>query len=191
MKKKFVEVVIRGVTPLLVHKFSDGATVGASTRRVASAPPNPRAEATKAAYVRANGEFYISAFCIGGTMKAAGGGHKMKGSRKSLRFVVPSAVMVKTDTITILRDDLKPYTDFEVDARPVTIPATKGRIMRYRPRWDTWKLRFGLEIDEDMLNLDDAQMLLTEGGASYGIGDFRPEKSGPFGRFVIESWQVS
>jgi hypothetical protein len=85
---------------------------------------------------------------------------------------------------------LKPYTDFEVDARPVTIPATKGRIMRYRPRWDAWKMRFGLEIDEDMLALDDAQMLLTEGGSSYGIGDFRPEKSGPFGRFVIESWQV-
>jgi hypothetical protein len=30
-----------------------------------------------------------------------------------------------------------------------------------------------------------AQQLLTEAGQSIGIGDFRPEKRGPFGTFRV------
>jgi len=30
--------------------------------------------------------------------------------------------------------------------------------------------------------------LLTEGSQQVGIGAYRPEKSGPFGTFMITSW---
>jgi hypothetical protein len=40
-----------------------------------------------------------------------------------------------------------------------------------------------------MLALDDAQMLLNEAGVSVGIGDFRPEKRGPFGTFLVTSFK--
>ena len=29
--------------------------------------------------------------------------------------------------------------DAEVDSRPVVIPSTKGRIMRHRPKLETWQ----------------------------------------------------
>ena len=120
-------------------------------------------------------------------MAAAGSNHKMKGSRKTLRFVVPSAVSVTSDTVTIL-NGAGPAKDFEVDARPVTIPATKGRIMRYRPRFDCWGAKFSLLIDDNVLALETAHQLLNEAGQSVGIGDFRPEKRGPFGRFRVTNF---
>jgi hypothetical protein len=40
-----------------------------------------------------------------------------------------------------------------------------------------------------MLDLDDAHMLLNEAGQTVGIGDFRPEKRGPFGTFLVISFQ--
>jgi hypothetical protein len=94
------------------------------------------------------------------------------------------------DKIDLLNGDGKSNVkDYEVDSRPVTIPSTKGKVMRHRPRFDQWSMRFTLRINEDILPVDFVQLLLTEGGQQIGIGDFRPEKSGPFGTFQITSWQ--
>lgn len=151
---------------------------------------DPREEATKHAYIAKDGTFFINAFSIPGAMGNAGSNHKAKGSRKSLRFIVPSAVRMTTDAITIL-NGAGPAKSFEVDSRPVTIPATKGRIMRHRPRFDNWGLKFDLLINDDLLSIDMAQQLLQEAGQQIGIGDFRPEKRGPFGCFLVSSWAIS
>ena len=139
MKRLHVEIC--GVTPLLIHRFGEEAERGKSTRAVEVSDRIPLDEATKAAYIAKDGTFYFSAFGIPNAMGAAGSNHKMKGTRKTLRFVVPSAVRVTTDTITILNGDGGAAKRFEVDARPVTIPATKGRIMRYRPADEMVRIR--------------------------------------------------
>ena len=56
---------------------------------------------------------------IGRLLREAGSNHKLKGSRKSAKFVVPAAVLVLDDAI-ILRngDGQTPIKDFEVDSRP-------------------------------------------------------------------------
>lgn len=182
---KTIDVEIRGITPLLIHRFGEDAEIGKPTRRVVvEAVRDPRAEATKAAYIANDGTFFFSAFSIPNAMGAAGSNHKMRGSRKTLRFVVPSAVRMTTDTVTIL-NGAGPAKDFDVDARPVTIPATKGRIMRYRPRFEQWGAQFRLVIADELLDPETAHQLLTEAGQTIGIGDFRPEKRGPFGTFRV------
>jgi len=188
---KTVSVTIKGATPLLIHRFDEGAETGKSSRKQMVKVVDPRKEAEKAAYIAEDGTYYFSAFAIPGTMGAAGSNHKMRGSRKSLRFVVPAAIRVLTDTVTILDDEGNPAKDFEVDARPVTIPATKGRVMRYRPRFNKWQAKFDLQIDDDQLDPDTAHQLLNEAGLSNGIGDFRPEKRGPFGTFLVTQFQES
>ena len=92
-----------------------------------------------------------------------------------------------TDTVTILNGS-GPAKDFEVDSRPVTIPATKGRIMRHRPRFDQWGAKFDLMVNDAQLAVETAHLLLTEAGQSIGIGDFRPEKRGPFGTFRVTAF---
>ncbi len=184
---KTIEVEIRGVSPLLIHRFGEQAEHAKPTRKIIAETSDPRTEAEKAAYIAADGTFYFSAFAIPNALAAAGANHKQKGSRKTMRFVIPSAVRVTTDTITILNGD-GPAKSFEVDARPVTIPATKGRIMRYRPRFDCWGARFTLTINSDLVAPEFVHQLLNEAGLQTGIGDFRPEKRGPFGTFRVTSW---
>jgi hypothetical protein len=61
--------------------------------------------------------------------------------------------------------------------------------MRHRPRFDEWGARFNLLIDDTQLAVETAHQLLNEAGQSIGIGDFRPEKRGPFGTFRVTSFQ--
>lgn len=185
-----IDVEIRGITPLLIHRFNEDAEQANGRRKIKMVRDDPRTQATKAAYIDAIGNFYFSGASITGCMGNAGSNHKATGTRKSLRFVVPSAVMMTADTVTILNGD-GPAKSFEVDSRPVTIPATKGRIMRHRPRFDDWGAKFQLEVDDDVLPLAVVHQLLNEGGQSVGIGDFRPEKRGPFGRFRVTRFEAS
>ena len=78
---------------------------------------------------------------------------------------------------------------FEVDARAVVVPATRGRVVRYRPRLDQWQLTFLLEWDETMLSWKEVRAVVDNAGSRVGIGDFRPERGGPFGRFVVVDWK--
>ncbi len=185
---KTIEIEIRGTTPLLIHKFSEDAEQAKATRRMEVKQRDPREEATKNAYIAQDGTFFFNAFSIPSAMGNAGANHKARGTRKSLRYVVPSAVRMKSDTVTILNGS-GPAKSFEVDARPVTIPATKGRVMRHRPRFDQWGAKFELTVNDDLLSVEMAHQLLQEAGQSIGIGDFRPEKRGPFGTFRVTQWR--
>ena len=186
-----VSVTIRGLSPLLQHRFTNAAEValGDETRPVQLDKMLPRDQAEQACYRDADNFCYFPGQAIARLLREAGGGHKQRGSRRSVKYLVPAAVIVVDDGIGILDAEGKRVDDFEVDSRPVTIPATKGRIMRHRPRWDEWSAVFALDIDDSVLPAELIHQLLEEGGRRIGIGDYRPEKGGPFGRFSIERWQ--
>lgn len=188
---KTVEVEIKGINPLLIQRFTEASQLPRSSRKTTPSEINSREVALNSANRKEDGSHYISSFAIVNAMCSTGSNHKMVGSRKSVRFLVPSAVKVVSSdcTITILQNGI-PFTDqlIEVDSRPVTIPATKGRVMRHRPRYEDWSLSFVLEIQDDLLSVDLCHQLLTEAGLQIGIGDFRPEKRGPFGSFRVVKW---
>jgi len=186
-----VTVSIKGLSPLLQHRFSDKAQDDSATRTQLVTHGTPREQAEEVVYRDSGRNCYFPGQAIGRLLREAGGSHKLKGSRKAVKWVVPAAVIVLDDAVSILDAKGKPVDDFEVDSRPVTIPATKGRIMRHRPRWDEWQAKFSMEIDETVLPVNLVQQLLEEGGRRIGVGDFRPEKGGPFGRFAVIEWKVS
>lgn len=119
---KTFDVQITGTTPLLQHRFTETTEQDKATRKVLVANDTPRAQADKVAYRDAQGRFYFPGAAISRLIREAGGNHKLKGSRKSAKYVVPAAVLVREDAITLLNGDGKtPVTNFEVDSRPVTI----------------------------------------------------------------------
>lgn len=187
---KTFQVSIKGVTPLLQHRFGEEAEQSGATRGVLVNRGTPREEAAKVVYQNKRGEFYFPGTAIGRLLREAGGSHKMKGSRKSAKYIIPAACLVMQDEIAIRNGDGKTLAkEFEVDSRPVTIPATKGRVMRHRPRFDHWSATFVLRVNEKLLPPDFVNQLLSEGGQQIGIGDYRPEKGGPFGTFVLTEWK--
>ena len=186
-----VSVTIEGISSLLQRGFSAEFQNEDATRAQVVQHPAPRAAAEAVCYRDDEGFCYFPGTAIDRLLAEAGSNHKLKGSRRAVKWVVPAAVLMLNDRIHIRTKDGKQRTDFEVDSRPVVIPSTKGRIMRHRPRWDQWTARFELEIDPAVLPVDVVHQLLEEGGRRVGIGDFRPEKRGPFGRFHILSWEVT
>ena len=179
---------ISGLTPLLQHRFSDADEVQSSTRAVHIRTKDPRVEAEAVAYRTKEGYLYMPGAAIARLLREAGAAHKQRGSRKSMKYVVPAATLVLEDQI-ILRDGHgKPLKDFEVDSRPVVIPATKGRIMRHRPRLNNWHAEFSVEVDVETMDATLVHQLLVEGGTKLGVCDYRPETSGPFGKYQVVSW---
>ena len=194
---KTIEVWIEGTSPLLQHRATEeGLGGGHQTRtNTVAEREDPRTIAGKAIY-RVNDNDPKSQIAVVGAafsrlIREAGGAHKVKGSRKSLKYLVPAAVIVLDDLCGLyLKDRKTKIVDFEVDMRPVTIPATKGRVMRYRARFNEWACSFRLRVNETILEEAIVRRLLAEGCEQIGIGDFRPDKGGSFGTAAIVSWAV-
>lgn len=186
-----IEVWGQGVASMLIHRATEEALSGDGTRQnTVSERPDPRDICEKHIYRLASGQIAIPGAAIARMLREAGGSHKAKGSRKSLKYLVPAAVIVLDDLCGLFLSDRKtPVTDFEVDSRPVTIPSTKGRVIRHRARLNEWAFKANLRINDDILHEDVVRRLMTEGLQQIGLGDFRPERGGPFGTSDLVSWQ--
>jgi hypothetical protein len=180
--------VIEGLTPLLMHRFGDAEEMEANTRKVHVKAQDPRQAAEKAAYRNAAGELFVPGAAIARMLREAAAAHKQRGSRKSMKYVVPAAVLVPDDQLVLRNCEGKALTDFEVDSRPVVIPSTKGRVMRHRPRLNAWNLEGALQIDDELIEPSLVHQFLVEGTAKLGLLDYRPEKGGPFGKSAVVSW---
>lgn len=64
------------------------------------------------------------------------------------------------------------------DTRPMTVQ--RAKVMRTRPRFDTWKITFNMIYDETKLDLDQIIQALEYAGNYVGLCDSRPK----YGKFV-------
>jgi hypothetical protein len=171
-----------------MHRFGEQNEAEEEIRTIRQERGTTRERAEQAAYRQADETLYAPSTWFFRSMIEVGAYRKQRGSRKSLKYIVPAAVVVTTDIIPLLGMDGSPLKEFEVDARPVVIPSTKGRIMCYRPRIEVWQAEIPIEVDTTILGVEDIHQLLEDAGRRQGVGDFRPEKKGPFGRFQITKW---
>lgn len=188
-----IQAWIEGTAPILLHRFGTAAEGDAAkqTRKVQVKQEEPRVVCEQAVYRDEHGALALPAAAFARLIREAGGAHKQRGSRKSLRYVVPAAVRVLGDLAPLYCTDRKTLCkDFEIDARSVVIPSTKGRVMRYRARVNSWACRVDIQVNDDLLDEATVRQLLIEGVQQNGIGDFRPEKGGPFGTAHLVSWDA-
>ena len=71
-----------------------------------------------------------------------------------------------------------------VDARSVVV--SNARLMRYRPVFRDWSLQVEVHYAATIINRDELLQCATNAGRFVGLGDFRPECGGMFGRFRVE-----
>jgi hypothetical protein len=145
-------------------------------------PPEEQAEL--AAYRAPNGNLYVPAVALQRCFIQGAAYSKGKG-RATLQKPVAACVLVFPEYLDT------GLTTFALDARPVVIPATRGRVLRYRPRLDTWSFNASIEFDPDLLKEEELRRVVDDSGQRVGLLDFRPEKKGPFGRFVVVHWEAS
>lgn len=82
------------------------------------------------------------------------------------------------------------HSDMVVDMRRGRLPKDGTAVCLVRPKFEQWTCEVTLEIDESIANEKTVRELLKVAGTAIGLGDFRPAKRGPFGRFEVASWKV-
>lgn len=182
-----ISTTIQGISPFIPHRFTDEA--GLATMNGTSAistigHETPLERATKFLYQDSNGKPIIIQPAIFGAIVSAGKFFKLgKSKLTTLQTSLVPAYLTVTGTHYPIRHK-EPWT---VDTRPVRIPATGGRILEHRPLFNDWQIDFEIEVyagfDEKI-----TRNLVDAAGLRIGLGDMRPERKGPFGRFKVISW---
>ena len=68
----------------------------------------------------------------------------------------------------------------------VGVRVQRNRVLRTRAKFDEWSCVFTLDCDDEIVDKDQLERWLDIAGRRIGLGDWRPEKSGTYGRFEFE-----
>ena len=97
--------------------------------------------------------------------------------------IVGTSFTYDVDTYGETLDELAQKAQFTV---PVVVKGT--RLMRTRARFDPpWRCAFTVDGDDELVDGDKLKRWLDIGGRRIGLGDWRPQTSGEFGRFTVTS----
>lgn len=202
-----VFVTIEGITPLLVHKFSiknermmleaqKQSTENKTKKREAKNEwedliyatywlddKEPK-EMTEEAFNAAVAAEAKTGFPITGVKQAAiSAAYRKKWvpNQMELRATMFLKGLDKAEMITI-----KGKPEMKIDH--VRIGAGKTADIRVRPIYREWEASFILEYDANGgWSLSNLINVIDAGGMFVGIGEWRPEKDGDFGRFKVKA----
>lgn len=175
-----IKVEIEGTSPILFNRFRDTQIEGKSKKRTGAMQ---MADVEDKLYLYEN-KPHIPAVYLKNCLMEASKQFKITGKGKSTYSkIVASTVDVNPDMIELNAGD---YEVFRISA---VNPMTKGRMMTERPRYNKWKAKFSITLNDEAVPFSVINEILEHGGKYVGIGDWRPEKKGMFGKFMITSFK--
>jgi len=172
--RKF-KVKIKGVAPLIQNKIPDDMDV---IQKKGEGKDN--AEMCESKLYLLGKKICQPGIHLEQAMVRAATGIKQKGAgKKTYKELFRGNVFVEPDMIPHL------IQEWEVHKTTVVIPASRGRIQRFRPMLPEWALEFNINCLDDRIGTDVIKLALDEAGRVNGLGDWRPR----FGRFIVESFK--
>jgi len=178
MKK--VQVEITGITPLLMNNPASMIENATNELKSKTKEMNHEEAAEKLTYKDKNGELYIPAEAIKGTLIGASSYKKI--GKFTARPMIAGGVSILPQKISL------GTKEYELDIRTVVIQ--RNRVVKARPMIENWKASFELLYNEKLIgNSEIIKSILTEAGERVGLLDFRPQKLGSFGMFKVTKWK--
>jgi hypothetical protein len=174
-----VNVGIVGSSPLIVHQWSEKAKeemLAKQTKKAKGAKEakDPDQQYRDSLYICDDGEY---GFPSTGVKKAVvRGGTYIDQWMTFLRgaFHVIGE-MIPIDGEPRMREDM------------VRLNGGKTADIRYRPEFPKWSSTVPVELNASVLSVEQLANLFYIGGFAVGIGEWRPERDGEFGRFTVDS----
>jgi len=148
----------------------------------------PKEQAEDKLYVGEKGKSVIPARNLLSCLINAGIFHKIKNKNITTQrsSLIPACVAIENMELPITSKD-----GWTVDSQAVVNPKTGGRVPCHRPKFNDWKLSVEVVLDETMVSPKLFRDIVDDAGSKVGLGDFRPGRKGPFGRFKVTSWKTS
>ncbi len=183
MKPEIVTFLIVGRSPLLQNNpaefiGNDDSGGGLAARKKKYIDKD---EARMRTYKDPDGAYYHPCEAFKKAIIRAVTGKKF--GKVSAPGIIKGGVFIVEDYALILDGDGKRATSYSIDRRSVVVN-NKGRVMRCRPVWKPWQIHLALEVDTAILLASQVEESLALAGRIIGIGDYRPERGGDFGRFT-------
>lgn len=187
-----IKIRVDGVTPLIVNKFHDAAALAASGGSRGSSAGADRgtpqeiceqklyrgADSTTLVIPQPN---LLRCLVDGGRF------HKVGRSQLTTKDSSQLYACLDVHGSEIKLEHKQPW---RVDTRAVVIPATKGRILAHRPIFDDWSLEFTVSLDTSIIGPKLLRKVIDDAGRRIGLGDFRPARKGPYGKFTVVKWEA-
>ena len=183
LKISQITVTINGLTPLIVHNFSAKSSRQILEKQQGKAKNakheirKPEEECEAAKHISIDG---WEGFPVGGLKKCLVRGGKAVG-----------LVMTDLRSAVFVEADCKTKNLFRINGKskmgedPIRLP--NGAIdLRYRPYYNEWSANLKITFNEGLVSKDQLLQALYAGGFGVGLGDWRPEKGGDFGRFSVQ-----
>ncbi len=79
---------------------------------------------------------------------------------------------------------------YEPDIQMGRDPNFGNDVPLFRARFDKWMFRCRVTGDEEKLSRFIVRRIFDIAGSRVGIGDFRPQRKGTFGKFEVLSWEI-
>ncbi len=182
LQRTILRITLRGTSEFIAHRF-DAETHGAiadkqeGKARAKKSARDPEKEYMQARYLTPDGKDGLRALMFKCAMVSAAQS-KMLEDLDGMK--VRKSVFVRGDIIPIngkryRRDD------------KVVNPGSGGSIPRYRPAYKDWSVDLEIEFLENMISVPQMVQLLETAGYSVGVGDWRPERKGDFGRWELDT----
>lgn len=100
------------------------------------------------------------------------------------KAVVRQAIFIEGDYFVIKTPKNKPIR--REDTVRVGPFGNRTADLRYRPQYDNWSATLTIHFRRDMASPDQIIALLQNAGFSVGLGEWRPQRDGQFGRFTVK-----
>lgn len=179
-----ITINVEGISPLLIN--SPGGMIAAANRgpvKTKKSLPTPEEEAELGTYRNIFGDLCFPTAAFRGAL--IGGAQGRKVGMMGLGTILKGAVFPADEMTDLLDPDTgKALQDYELDVRRAVVQK-KAAIMRARAKLTRWGAAVRFEIDTDFTDFEMVAEMLAIGGTRTGIGNYRPEKSGPYGRFRV------
>lgn len=179
---KTYNVTINGITPLLMNRPS--ALIGDISKEKTQKDETPEDKAKEKLYINDNGKLYQPATHIRGALVESGKNQKVVGKGKSTYSkIVGYAVEIEPYEILHKKQKWAVHSVLAVN------PTTRGRNLLHRPILKEWELDFNVNFDEEQIPATILKEIFDRAGKISGLGDWRPNKKGTFGKFQVTSWK--
>ena len=193
----FFDVWLVGDMPLIVHAWSQKAKIEMLQKQVKAITPakeqrDPEADFRSSLYAIAKDKYGFPAMGVKNAIVSCA--HKDKGLPKT---VVQSALWV--DSIMARQSSANPGAvcdmplmrlygakpEMREDMVRVGAGMNKTASLAFRAQFTTWAIKMTGKFNSSVLTMEALEYLLLEAGTQVGIGEWRPEKKGPFGTFHV------
>lgn len=181
-----LRVPLVGTAPLIVHRFSEKAKRqmldAMQGRKSPKEAKNPESEYEAAFYRTDEGGYGFPVIAFKAATVGAARFYGKSVSMTALRqFVFFDAPFSKD-----AGQKLAPITGEPHMREDVTRVGMGGTDLRYRPEFTEWSTEVEITYVKSMLTRESVLSLIEAGGMGVGIGEWRPEKRGDFGTFMID-----